>query len=184
MLTAPLPVPAPVLMSTIYTERCDLIPATAEFLELLIAREHLRAGKLLDIAVPDGWPDDADARAGLRFHLKAIQQDSTELLWRIRLILLQSGRTVVGSINLKGPPDGMGDVEVGWGVSAEFRRQGIATEAATAVITWAFLQPGVDRIIATIPTTNVASIHVAERLGMHLTAEFRRNLPVWAINRD
>lgn len=157
------------------------MPATAELLELLIAGEHHRAGRLLDVTVPDDWPSDADARAGLRLHLKAIQQDSTELLWRIRLIVLRSNRTVVGSVNLKGPPDEMGNVEIGWGVSAEFRRQGIATEAAKAIITWAFLQPDVDRIIATIPTTNVASIHVAERLGMHLTAEFHRDLPVWAL---
>lgn len=169
-------------MSIIRTGRLNLIPAQTEFIELLVANEYGRAGDLLNLIVPDGWPDDDDARAGLSYHLKAIQRDSTELLWRIRLIVLRSNRTVIGSINLKGPPDESGMVEIGWGVSPEYRRQGIAVEASEAVIKWVCSQPKVRRIIATIPADNRASIRVAERLGMHAVEEFRRNLPVWELN--
>ena len=169
-------------MSIIRTDRLDLIPAPTEFLELLVANEYERAGDLLNLTVPDGWPNDDDARAGLSFHLKAIQRNSAELFWRIRLIVLSSNRTLIGSINLKGLPDESGTVEIGWGVSPEYRRRGIAMEASEAVIKWVCSQPKVRRIIATIPTDNRVSIRVAERLGMNATEEPRRNLPVWELN--
>lgn len=169
-------------MNIIRTGRLNLIPAPIEFIELLIADEHVRAGELLNVIVPAGWPNDDEARAGLSFHLKALQKDSAELLWRIRLIVWRSNRTVIGSINLKGLPDENGTVEIGWGVSPEYRRQGIAVEASEAVIEWVCSQPKVRRIIATIPPDNIASIHVAERLGMKATGEFRRNLPVWELS--
>jgi [ribosomal protein S5]-alanine N-acetyltransferase len=169
-------------MSIIRTDRLDLIPAPTEFIELLVANEYGRAGDLSNLIVPDGWPHDDDARAGLSFHLKALQRNAAELLWRIRLIALRSNRTVVGSINLKGLPDENGMVEIGWGVIPAYRRQGIAMEASEAVIKWISAQPKVRRIIATIPADNRASIHVAERLGMNATEESRRHLPVWELN--
>ncbi|HEY9403403.1 MAG TPA: GNAT family N-acetyltransferase [Pyrinomonadaceae bacterium] len=171
-------------MSIIRTDRLDLIPAPTGFIELLIANEYGRAGDLLNFIVPDGWPNDEDARAGLSFHLKAIQRNSAELLWRIRLIVLRSNRTVIGSINLKGLPDESGTAEIGWGVSPEYQRQGIAMEASEAVIKWVCSQPKVRRIIATIPADNRASIRLAEQLGMKVTDESRRNLPVWELNMN
>jgi ribosomal-protein-alanine N-acetyltransferase len=169
-------------MSIIDTSRLSLLPAPTKFIELLIANEYGRAGDLLNLIVPDGWPNDDEAREGLSFHLKAIQRDSTELLWRIRLIALRSNRTVIGSINLKGPPDESGMVELGWGISHEYRRQGIAVEASEAVIEWVCSQPKVRRVIATIPADNIASIRVAERLGMNLTGEYSHNLLVWELS--
>lgn len=169
-------------MSIIRTERLDLIIASGEFIELLVADEYGRAGDLLTVIVPDGWPHDDDARAGLSFHLKAIERNRAELPWRIRLIVLRSNRTVIGSINLKGLPDVCGTVEIGWGVSHEYRRQGIAVEAVEAVIEWVSSQANVRRIIATIPADSRASIRVAERVGMNATGDFRRNLPVWEFN--
>ena len=169
-------------MGIIRTDRLDLIPAPTDFIELLVASEYRRAGDLLNVTIPDGWPHDNDARTGLSFHLQAIRRDPLELLWRIRLIVLRSNRSVIGSVNLKGPPDGSGAVEIGWGVSPEHRRQGIAVEASEAVIGWVRSQPKVRRIMAAIPADNVASIRVAERLGMGVTGDFCRNLPVWELD--
>ena len=164
-------------MSIINTARLVLIPITPEFIELLLAREYSRAGELLNVLVPSGWPDNEAAQAGLHIHLQALREDARELLWRIRLIVLREGREVVGSINLKGPPRQNKDVEIGWGVNAEHRGQGIAVEAARAVMGWVFSQQRVKRVIATIPEGNVASIRVAERLGMQPTEERKRDLP-------
>src|SRR2546429_3570308 len=170
-------------MAVINTDRITLIPAMIEFVELLIAEEYARAGKLLDVSVPHGWPSDVEARDGLHHHLQAMKDDAREGLWRIRLIVLRETRTVAGSINLKGQPRESGDVEIGWGVNPEYRRQGIATESAREVIAWAFDQEGVRRIIATIPEDNIASRRVAERLGMRLTDERKRGLPVWELDK-
>jgi len=161
----------------------EIIPALPEFITLLIANHYARAGALMNVVVPDGWPNDPDAIAGLSWHLKAIERDPNELLWRIRLIVLRANRTVIGSINLKGMPDQDGTVEIGWGISQDYRRQGIATKATEAVMEWAFSQPDVKRIIATIPVDNIGSERVAQKVGMKQTGEMKRGLPVWAKTR-
>jgi [ribosomal protein S5]-alanine N-acetyltransferase len=161
----------------------EIIPAPPEFIKLLIARQYSRAGELMGVVVPQGWPDDPEAVAGLSWHLRAIERDPHEQWWRIRLIVLRLNRTVIGSINLKGMPDRDGSVEIGWGISEDYRGRGIVTRAAAAVMQWAFAQPGVKRVIATIPRNNPRSERVAERLGMKQTGELQRGLPVWAKDR-
>jgi [ribosomal protein S5]-alanine N-acetyltransferase len=167
-------------MDLTQADRVEIIPALPDFISLLIANHYDRAGALMNIVVPNGWPDDPDAIAGLCWHLKAIERDPNELLWRIRLVVLRSNRTVIGSINLKGIPDKNGTVEIGWGISKDYRRQGIATKSTEAIMEWAFSQPGVKRIIATIPVDNIGSERVAQRVGMKQTGEMKRGLPVWA----
>jgi ribosomal-protein-alanine N-acetyltransferase len=169
-------------MDLLQTQRLDLLPATIDFLKLLIAQEYHLAGKLLGVTVPEGWPYEEAPRAGLPIHLEAMQEDSSELLWRIRLVVLRATRTVIGSINLKGPPEKKGGiVEIGWGVSLEYRRQGIAMQAAQAVVDWVLSQSEVRRVIATIPDDNLPSKKLAKRLGMQCTQEIRRDLPVWEL---
>lgn len=165
-------------MDIIRTQRLDLIPAPPKFLELVMAGDRIHASELLGVIVPDGWPVDEAAYAGLPLHLQAMREDERELLWRIRLIVLRKTRRVIGSISLKGPPNENGDVEIGWGVIAEHRGRGIAVEAANAVIRWAVVTANVSRVIATIPENNFASIQVAQRLGFHQTRERKRDLPV------
>src|SRR6185503_12714413 len=106
-------------MTLTQDDTVEIIPAVPEFIKLLIANEYSRAGELMSVVVPTGWPNDPDAIEGLSWHLKALERDSNELLWRIRLVVLQSNRTVIGSINLKGMPDEDGTVEIGWGISED-----------------------------------------------------------------
>ena len=158
----------------------EIIPASLEFIKLLLANEYSRAGELMDVVVPNGWPNDPEAVEGLSWHSMALERDPNERLWRIRLVVLRSNRTVIGSINLKGLPDKEGTVETGWGISEGYRRKGIATRATEEVMQWVYSQPGVKRVIATIPKNNPGSERVAERLGMIETGETQRDLPVWS----
>jgi len=171
-------------MSILRTQRLDLLPASAQTLELLIAGEYSRAGQDLGVVIPDGWPHEPEPLAGLPWHLRALRDDPSALLWRVRLLVLRAECRVIGSINLKGPPDEDGTIEIGWGVTAEYRKRGIATEGTRAVIEWGMMQPGVRRVIATIPNDNRASQRLAERLGMSATQETRRGLPVWALRKN
>lgn len=60
--------------------------------------------------------------------------------------------------------------EVGlyWEVSARHRRQGYASEAAAALIRYAFTALNLQRIVATTTYANAASIGVMRRLGMEI----------------
>ena len=125
--------------------------------------------------------EEREAREGLSWHLRHLLADTAHIPWRIRLIVERSSRSVVGSINLKGPPSRDGDVEIGWGVVGHCRRRGYALEAATAVVGWVLAQPGVNALSATVPSDNVASQRLAAKLGMTLTGDTRRNLPLWKL---
>ena len=80
--------------------------------------------------------------------------------------------------------DGANDVEIGWWLARRYWGQGLATEAARAVMEEGFTRFGLKRIIAIANPENRASIHIMEKLAMRyerLTAH--RGVPVvlWAI---
>ncbi len=56
--------------------------------------------------------------------------------------------------------------EIGWRLSPEYWGQGLATEAAQAVLNHGLLAIGCSQIIATVQAENTASIRVIEKLGM------------------
>lgn len=164
----------------IETERLLLVALLPEDIEALIACDFERFAVLSGFRFPPDNPDIGD----LNWHFTAIQTDAGHVPWRMRVIVERSSKTVVGSINLKGPPNTSGDVEIGWGLIEDARGHGYATEASVAVIKWARQQPGVRFISATIPDDNYPSQRLAKRLGLTRTSETRRNLPLWKSDRD
>jgi RimJ/RimL family protein N-acetyltransferase len=67
--------------------------------------------------------------------------------------------------NLPGTPVA-DDVEIGWRLREDAWGQGYATEAAAAVLAWAWSNLPVDRIVSFTIPTNRASQRVMERIGM------------------
>ena len=59
-----------------------------------------------------------------------------------------------------------GPIEVGWHLHPDHQGQGLATEAAQAVLA-AAARAGIDKVLALTDLDNLASRAVAERLGMH-----------------
>jgi RimJ/RimL family protein N-acetyltransferase len=162
----------------IQTERLILRVILPDEIEWLLAGDAHRLESANGFIYP---PDDPNRGIDLGWHLRALRTDPEQLPWRIRLIVERSSNTVIGSINLKGAPDAEGDVEIGWGLNAEYRSQGYATEAASAVVRWAFQQPGVRSVSATVPDDNDASQRVARRLGLTRTDSTRRDRPLWTM---
>lgn len=65
------------------------------------------------------------------------------------------------------PLDAVGpETEIGWRLRPAFWRLGYATEAARAVLRHGFEGAGLDEIMAEIDAENIASIGVAERIGL------------------
>jgi RimJ/RimL family protein N-acetyltransferase len=62
--------------------------------------------------------------------------------------------------------DGVEETEIGWHTRKKFWGQGFATEAARGCRDLAFSRLGAERLIALIDPTNVASVRVAEKIGM------------------
>jgi RimJ/RimL family protein N-acetyltransferase len=70
--------------------------------------------------------------------------------------------------------DGGRSAELAWAVGVPWQGQGIASEAAQAVVAWLEAR-GVDTITAHINPEHQASIAVAARAGLQSTEEFRQH---------
>ncbi len=63
-------------------------------------------------------------------------------------------------------------VEISWRLSAKWQGQGLAKEAAQAVLSYAFETLKLDRVVAFTVTDNAPSWGLMERLGMRKIGEF------------
>ena len=96
-----------------------------------------------------------------------------------RLVLGRGRRTLVGRT--------VGDMafhwvserdrtaEIGFVFDPRHQGKGFATEAARAVVDWAFTTAGMHRVIGRTEARNAASARVLEKLGMRLEAHFVEN---------
>jgi ribosomal-protein-alanine N-acetyltransferase len=78
-------------------------------------------------------------------------------------IILHSSSCSVGGIGFAGLPDDDGATELGYALDQKFRGQGIASEAAKAVIDWAFEDQGLRILRAETPVDNSSSQRVLEK---------------------
>ena len=67
--------------------------------------------------------------------------------------------------------EGQPEVEVAYTLAQDFWGQGLATEAAHAILQYAFEQLHLSRLICLIDPANHASRRVAEKIGMTLEKE-------------
>ena len=75
--------------------------------------------------------------------------------------------TVIGEVYLNALDRDNERAELGYSLSRKYRGRGLATEATTAVVDWAFRTQHLHRIYATCDPRNRHSIRVLEKLGMH-----------------
>jgi len=78
----------------------------------------------------------------------------------------QRYQLVFGSAGFKGKPDEDGEIEIGYGISPHYRRQGYTFEAASALKDWAFAHPEVRQLNAECLPDNVGSARILQKLGM------------------
>ena len=78
--------------------------------------------------------------------------------------LTQTGQCI-GRVYFHSKPELDGEVEIGYGITEEYRNQGYVTEAATAAVQFAFEQAGQMVLSAIIMSENISSRRVIEKLG-------------------
>ncbi|MEP6701758.1 MAG: GNAT family N-acetyltransferase [Betaproteobacteria bacterium] len=161
-----------------------LIPTSLSTLRLLVAGDlagtERDSGLIFDARV---WPDDAEMREGLSVHLSACERSEADALWRVYLIA-DDNDAALGHAGFKGGPTRGGELEIYWCVEPRWRRCGIATKAAASLCRFAFENPAVMSITATIARHNIASQHVAVALGMFNAGEMKHGMPLWRVARE
>ncbi|MDN5916256.1 MAG: GNAT family N-acetyltransferase [Pseudonocardia sp.] len=94
--------------------------------------------------------------------------------------------TVVGGLAIRLlPPYNEDDLEISFQLRPDAWGQGFATEAASALIGWAFTHDDVEELFAVVRPDNTAAIAAARRLGMHWVGEtdkyYDRTLQIYRI---
>jgi len=88
------------------------------------------------------------------------------------LIIRKDTNTGIGFIGFKGLPDSQGYVEVGYGISAIHRRQGLMSEALEQIVAWADADPRCRGVTAIhVLKTNIGSQKVLANCGFVVTGE-------------
>lgn len=82
------------------------------------------------------------------------------------------GREVVGVAGFKGPPDGEGQVEIGYAVVPTYHRRGLASEAVEALVAYAADTDEVTRVVAHTLPHLTPSMGVLEKTGFVLDDAF------------
>ncbi len=153
----------------IVTPRLVLRPLTAEAIDALIARDSAN----LEAATGATWPSPLEAPPNVedalpvfRVQVLAAADDEHQPHW---YFLDRWSQEAVGMAGVS-PAEG-GTFVLGYCVYPAFEGQGLATEAVRALVEWSFRRPEVTRIEATITPQNVASQHVAAKIGMRQAGE-------------
>lgn len=122
----------------------------------LLTDPRVRRWLLDDAVVGVEWVEEEVGRS------EALFEELGCGLWAVRRVEADSVLGLVGFRHFFEPPE----LQLLFAVLPSYQGRGVATEAADAVIRYAFEELGFERVRAATDLPNVASIRVLERLGM------------------
>ena len=130
-----------------------------------------------EVARYQGWEgiSEPEARAFLQ-EQKEVQPGVLGQWFQIAIELKETG-ILVGDCALKIEEHDEQQAEIGYTLSRAYQGHGIASEAVSCVLEYAFVILGLHRVIAITDCENVASVALLERLGLRREGHFRQN--VW-----
>ena len=130
-----------------------------------------------EVARYQGWEgiSEPEARAFLQ-EQKEIQPGVPGQWFQIAIELKETG-VLVGDCALKIEEHDERQAEIGYTLSRAYQGRGIASEAVSCVLEYAFVTLGLHRVIAITACENVASVALLERLGLRREGHFRQS--VW-----
>ena len=90
-------------------------------------------------------------------------------------VMLKFNDVLVGDCGLEHMEvDGQAEVGIGYDFRSDYWGRGLATEAAAAVRDFALVELALPRVVSLIRPDNVASLRVAEKIGMAKEKEIKR----------
>ncbi len=146
------------------TKRLKLVAGTLELAQAEI-HDVSAFARMLEVPTPQVWPPPLNDEHSQRYFLESLQKTGPDDAgWNLWFCLLREPRHLVGSAGFKGcPRDGI--VEIGYSMLEAHQGNGYCTEAARALIGWAFAHPEIKMVIAhTLPGLK-PSIRVIEKCG-------------------
>jgi [ribosomal protein S5]-alanine N-acetyltransferase len=140
---------------------------------LILRHFHLFDGEAMNRVFGDPevmrYGPGVQTQAWVREWLNHCLEDYSKLGFGPWAVVSRLDSTVLGYAGLFHFPDidGRPEIEVGYRLARTYWGQGYATEAVKGILKYAFHVLCLPRLIALIDPQNTASIHVAEKVGMH-----------------
>jgi ribosomal-protein-alanine N-acetyltransferase len=174
-----------ILETMLETSRLKLVPLTHEQLILFknnpqALAENLGLRYLERQNDPSVQPDLEEAT---EFWIKNTKKHYLQFEWYTTWeIIFKEENVAVGGIGFSGLPDQHGKSMTGYGLDMRYFRRGIATEALSAIIPWAFRNSDLKKIIADTPLLHTASQRVLLKNNFK-EASRDETLVHWELNR-
>ena len=124
--------------------------------------------------IPDAPRSRQEAKEELEWHRNGHPRFPELGLWAT--IHKETGRFIGRCGLLPWTIDERQEVEVAYTIAREYWGQGLATEAAKAILNYGFEQLNLSRLVSLINSENIASQKVAEKIGMTFEKEARDEL--------
>jgi ribosomal-protein-alanine N-acetyltransferase len=156
---------------------CNALQLRTKRLELIACSFRLADLEWQDVAAlarelrctsPKSWPPPLNDESTQRWFREMLRQHPDALGWGLwYLVRSEDGkvRILIGNTGFKGRSVN-GVCEIGYSLLPAYEGCGYATEAAQALISWAFQHPAVERLSAETLPELVGSIRVMEKCGM------------------
>lgn len=155
------------------TGRLFLVPVGRDLARALLGDRRL-AADLAGGAVHRDFPDP-DLAAKLPAFAQRLDDAANPALgrtaptdpagWGLWLFRYKPERMIVGAASFTGPPNAVGEVELGYQIVPPHRRRGLTVEGCATLIGWAFCDSATTAVVADCEEGNTASIRTLEKLG-------------------
>lgn len=129
--------------------------------------------------IPDAPRTRDEAREELEWHMHGHPRFPEFGLWAT--IYKETGKFIGRCGLLPWTIDSQQEVEVAYTIAREYWGQGLATEAAQAILDYGFKKLNLRRLICRIDEENLASRKVAEKIGMAFEREAHDELGTFMI---
>jgi len=164
------------------TERLEIIPLTLSQLLKYLKSDNSLESELGLEANPRFVPSELVEAITQTILPTVADEDNNYLFSTIWTIVLKEKNVMVGDLCFKGEPNGLGEIEIGYGIYESFQGNGYMTEAIKTISEWAFTQEGVDSIIAETDNDNIPSHRVLEKNGFQQDKSIEGML-WWRLNK-
>jgi RimJ/RimL family protein N-acetyltransferase len=149
----------------IETARLRLVACELEHFEAILGDER-RLASLLRVTPAEGWLGFPAAQEAMRPSYEHLKRHPSVAGWWTYLFVHKGDAVLIGLGGFKGPPGEGGVVEIGYALAPAYRGAGLASEAARAMIGYAFSHTEVGSVVAHTLPEKSASTRVLERVGL------------------
>ena len=144
-----------------HTPRLTLIAASRALLTAELHKPQYFP-VLLGAAMPTDWPPGDYDRDAMEYFFEKLSEGGREAAgwynwYALRKAEGDTPRTLVGSGGFTGPPDALGQAEIGYSIAADWRGQGLATELVAGLVQQAAATGLVRRLVAHTEPENLIS---------------------------